>query len=143
MSDYEASPQDWVADHVERYERTGGVEGGEFNGIPCVILTTTGRKTGKIRKTPLVRVPHGEGYLVVASMGGQPKHPVWYHNVVAADTVDIQIGSEKKTYRMREATPAEETDLWPQLEDMYPDYKEYRARTEGVRHIPVLIFTPV
>jgi deazaflavin-dependent oxidoreductase (nitroreductase family) len=69
--------------------------------------------------------------------------PVWYHNVVAADTVDIQIGSDKKTYTMREANPEEEAMLWPLLEAMYPDYKDYRARTEGVRTIPVLIFSPV
>ena len=79
---------------------------------------------------------------MTASKGGMTKLPIWYHNVVAADTVDIQIRSEKKTYRMREATEEEETTLWPLLEKMYPDYKEYRARTEGVRSIPVLIFTP-
>jgi len=68
---------------------------------------------------------------------------VWYHNVVAADTVQIQIGREKKTYRMREANPVEESALWPKLEAMYPDYQQYRQRTEGVRNIPVLIFSPV
>jgi deazaflavin-dependent oxidoreductase (nitroreductase family) len=80
---------------------------------------------------------------MTASKGGMSKLPIWYFNVVAADTVDIQIGSVKKTYRMREANADEETLLWPKLEAMYPDYKEYRARTEGVRHIPVLIFSPV
>jgi F420H(2)-dependent quinone reductase len=80
---------------------------------------------------------------MTASKGGMSKLPVWYHNVVAADTVDIQIGSEKRTYRMREASAQEEATLWPLLEAMYPDYKEYRARTAGVRHIPVLIFSPV
>ena len=79
---------------------------------------------------------------MTASKGGMTKLPVWYHNVVAADSVDIQIGGDKNTYHMREATEEEETTLWPLLEEMYPDYKEYRARTEGVRSIPVLIFTP-
>ena len=80
---------------------------------------------------------------MTASKGGITKLPIWYYNVVAADFVDIQIGSDKKTYRMREATSEEEVVLWPQLEEMYPDYKEYRQRTEGVRNIPVLIFSPV
>ncbi len=94
MNDYEASPHAFVADHVEIYERTGGEEGSEFNGVPCVILSTTGRKTGKVRKSPLVRVPHGDGYLVVASMGGQPKHPVWYLNLTANPNVSLQDGPD-------------------------------------------------
>ena len=104
---------------------------------------TLGRKSGLVRKVPLLYLRQGEEVVMTASKGGMTKLPVWYHNVVAADTVDIQVGNEKKTYRMREATPEEEDRLWPQLEEMYPNYKEYRQRTDGVRHIPVLIFTPV
>lgn len=140
MSDYEASPHDWVADHVERYERTGGVEGGEFNGIPCVILTTTGRKTGKIRKTPLVRVPHGEGYLVVASMGGQPKHPVWYHNVVATPEVYLQDGADRHAYRARVADDREHDGVWQVAVSVYPDFADYQQRCE--RRIPVVVLEP-
>ena len=81
--------------------------------------------------------------VMTASKGGMSTLPLWYHNVKAAPTVQIQIGSEKREYTMREATAAEEEDLWPKLEEMYPSYREYRARTADVRHIPVLIFTPV
>ena len=124
------------------YELTGGRLWNTFLGGPVAILTVTGRKTGRVRKIPLLYLKQGDDVVMTASKGGMSKLPVWYHNVVAADTVDIQVGAEKKTYRMREATPEEEIDLWPQLEAMYPDYKEYRARTEGVRSIPILIFSP-
>jgi deazaflavin-dependent oxidoreductase (nitroreductase family) len=91
----------------------------------------------------LLFLKHGDNVVMTASKGGMSKLPIWYHNVVAASTVDIQVGAEKKTYRMREANVEEEATLWPLLEAMYPDYKDYRARTEGVRTIPVLIFEPV
>ena len=125
------------------YELTGGRLWNTFLGGPVAILTTVGRKSGQVRKVPLLYLRHGDEVVMTASKGGMSKLPIWYFNVVAADTVDIQIGSVKKTYRMREANADEETLLWPKLEAMYPDYKEYRARTEGVRHIPVLIFSPV
>jgi deazaflavin-dependent oxidoreductase (nitroreductase family) len=138
----------WIIGKVGRwqttvYELTGGRLWNTFLGGPVAILTTVGRKTGKVRKVPLLYLKQGEDVVMTASKGGMSKLPVWYHNVVAADTVDIQIGNVKKTYTMREATEAEEEVLWPQLEDMYEDYKEYRARTENVRRIPVLIFSPV
>lgn len=125
------------------YELTGGRLWNTFLGGPVAILTTVGRKSGKVRKVPLLYLRDGNNVVMTASKGGMSKLPVWYYNVAAAATSDIQIGSEKKTYRMREATAEEEIRLWPKLEAMYPDYKEYRARTEGVRHIPVLIFSPV
>ncbi len=138
----------WIISKVGRwqttvYELTGGRLWNTFLGGPVAILTTVGRKSGAVRKVPLLFLKHGDNVVMTASKGGMSTLPVWYHNVVAADTVDIQIGSDKKTYRMREATAQEETALWPLLEAMYPDYKEYRARTAGVRHIPVLIFSPV
>ena len=138
----------WIISKVGRwqttvYELTGGRLWNTFLGGPVAILTTVGRKSGAVRKVPLLFLQHGDDVVMTASKGGMSTLPVWYHNVVAADTVDIQIGSDKKTYRMREANEQEETTLWPLLEAMYPDYKEYRARTEGVRKIPVLIFSPV
>jgi len=138
----------WIISKVGRwqttvYELTGGRLWNTFLGGPVAILTTVGRKSGVVRKVPLLFLQHGDDVVMTASKGGMSTLPVWYHNVVAADTVDIQIGSDKKTYRMREANEQEETTLWPLLEAMYPDYKEYRARTEGVRKIPVLIFSPV
>lgn len=138
----------WIISKVGRwqtrvYELTGGRLWNTFLGGPVAILTTVGRKTGAVRKVPLLFLKQGDNVVMTASKGGMSKLPVWYHNVVAADTVAIQIGSEKKTYRMREATESEEVTLWPLLEAMYPNYKEYRVRTEGVRNIPVLIFSPV
>jgi len=138
----------WIISKVGRwqttvYELTGGRLWNTFLGGPVAILTTVGRKSGKVRKVPLLYLRDGDNVVMTASKGGMSKLPVWYYNVAAADTVDIQVGNVKKTYRMREANAEEETRLWPRLEAMYPDYKEYRARTEGVRHIPVLIFTPV
>jgi deazaflavin-dependent oxidoreductase (nitroreductase family) len=138
----------WIISNVGRwqttvYELTGGRLWNTFLGGPVAILTTVGRKSGLVRKVPLLFLKHGDNVVMTASKGGMSKLPVWYYNVVAADTVDIQIGKEKKTYRMREANVEEEAMLWPLLEAMYPDYKEYRQRTEGVRNIPVLIFSPV
>lgn len=138
----------WLINRLGRmqtavYELTGGRLWNTFLGGPVAILTVVGRKSGKVRKVPLLYLRDGDEVVMTASKGGMTRLPIWYHNVVAAETVDIQVGSEKKTYRMREATPAEEERLWPKLEAMYPDYKEYRQRTEGIRHIPVLIFTPV
>lgn len=137
----------WIISKVGRwqttiYELTGGRLWNTFLGGPVAILTTVGRRSGLVRKVPLLVLKHGDNVVMTASKGGMTKLPVWYHNVVAADSVDIQIGGDKNTYHMREATEEEETTLWPLLEEMYPDYKEYRARTEGVRSIPVLIFTP-
>ena len=138
----------WIISRVGRwqttvYELTGGRLWNTFLGGPVAILTTVGRKSGVVRKVPLLYLKHGDNVVMTASKGGMSKLPIWYHNVVAANTVAIQVGREKKTYRMREATAQEETTLWPLLEAMYPDYKEYRVRTAGVRHIPVLIFSPV
>lgn len=125
------------------YELTGGRLWNTFLGGPVAILSVVGRKTGALRKIPLLYLRDGDDIVMTASKGGMSTLPVWYHNVVAADTVDIQVGSEKKTYTMREAEPAEQERLWPRLEEMYPDYKDYRARTAGVRSIPILIFSPV
>ena len=141
MTGYEASPHDWVADHVERYERTGGREGGEFNGVPCVILTTTGRKSGKTRKTPLVRVSNGDGYLVIASMGGQPKHPVWYLNLVADPEVMLQDGPDRRSYRARVVEGPERDELWAVAVAAYGDYADYQERCD--RQIPVVALDPV
>ncbi|MDX1735180.1 MAG: nitroreductase/quinone reductase family protein [Halioglobus sp.] len=125
------------------YELSGGRLWNKFLGGPVAILTVVGRKTGKVRKIPLLYLKQGEDVVMTASKGGMSKLPVWYHNVVAADTVAIQVGAQKKTYRMREASEEEEQALWPQLEAMYPDYRDYRARVKDVRRIPVLIFSPV
>lgn len=138
----------WLINRVGRlqttvYELTGGRVWNKFLGGPVAILSVVGRKSGQLRKVPLLFLQHGDDIVMTASKGGMSTLPVWYYNVAAADTVDIQVGSQKKTYTMREADEQEEALLWPKLEEMYPDYKDYRARVEGVRTIPVLIFSPV
>ena len=137
----------WLINKVGRwqtavYELTGGRVWNKFLGSPVAILTTVGRKSGIERKIPLLFLMQGEDVIMTASKGGMSKLPLWYFNVKAAPAAQIQIGATKKNYRMREANEEEELILWPQLEAMYKDYKEYRARTEGLRRIPVLIFSP-
>ncbi len=128
---------------VKVYEWTGGRLWNKFLGAPVAILTTVGRKSGLVRKVPLLYLMHGDSVVMTASKGGMSKLPVWYHNVKASPEVTIQVGNQKKRYRMREANEQEEVQLWPQLEKMYPDYREYRLRTADVRRIPVLIFDPL
>ncbi|HEX5094928.1 MAG TPA: nitroreductase family deazaflavin-dependent oxidoreductase [Acidimicrobiia bacterium] len=138
--EYEPSPWDWVRDQVETYERTGGREANTFmdTGLPIIILTTRGNKTGKIRKTPLMRVEHEGEYALVASVGGAPKHPVWYFNVVAdPDAATVQDGPEPFAVRLHEATGAERDIWWKRAVAAYPPYAEYQERTERV--IPVFI----
>ncbi len=137
---YIPSPAKRAADQVETYERTDGREGGDLRGVPVIILTTRGRKTGAIRKTPLMRVNDGEEYAVVASKGGAPEHPVWYLNIRNDPTVQLQDGSVKKTYRAHEAEGAERAEWWRKATAVWPDYDDYQAKTD--RQIPLVILTP-
>ena len=137
---YEPSPWDWVANQVEKYESSGGTDGLLLEGVPCVILTTTGRKTGKLRKSPLMRVEHDGTYAVVASMGGAPKHPVWYLNLLEHPDVTIQDGPEVRQARARVASPEEKREWWPRATAVWPQYDEYQAATD--REIPVIIVEP-
>ena len=137
----------WIINKVGRwqttvYELTGGRLWNTFLGGPVAILTTVGRKTGAVRKVPFLFLKHGDNVVMTASKGGMSKLPIWYHNVVAASTVDIQVRTEKKTYRMREANVEEEETLWRRLGAVYPDDKDERARTEGERTNPVLVYEP-
>lgn len=136
MTDYEASPYDWVADHVEKYESSGGTDGLVFNGFTCIVLTTTGRKTAKLRKTPLIRVTDGDGYVAIASMGGQPTNPVWYLNLVADPHVTLQDGPTVRDYMARTTEGVERERLWKVAVGVYPEYEDYQARCE--RQIPVV-----
>ena len=122
------------------YEKTAGRLWNTFLGGQVAILTTTGRKTGALRKTPLLYIEVGERVVMAASKGGMSTAPVWYFNIQANPTVQIQIGGRKRTLLARLANAEEELDLWPKLQAMYPGFVEYRARSEGVRRIPVLIF---
>jgi F420H(2)-dependent quinone reductase len=139
-TEYAPSPQQYVADQVEKYESSGGTEGNTMQGKPVIILTTTGAKTGKIRKTPLMRVEHDGRYAVVASLGGAPKHPVWYHNVVANPTVELQDGPDKRTYTAREVTGEEKSIWWDRAVEAWPDYANYQTKTD--RQIPVFVLEP-
>jgi F420H(2)-dependent quinone reductase len=124
------------------YEFSGGRLWNTFLGGQVAILTTVGRKSGKRRKLPLLFIEDGDRVVMAASKGGMSKPPLWYHNVVANPEVEIQVGASKRAMVARHANADEELALWPKLEAMYPGFIEYRARCEGVRHIPVLIFEP-
>jgi deazaflavin-dependent oxidoreductase (nitroreductase family) len=138
--EYEPSPVQWVREQVEQYERTGGREAGTLRdtGIPVIIVTTRGRNSGKLRKTPLMRVEHDGEYALVASLGGAPKHPVWYHNLTADPrAVMIQDGPEPFDAEVREVDGDERALWWERAVAAFPPYAEYQERTE--RQIPVLI----
>lgn len=138
--DYEPSPWEPITEQVRLYESTGGREGGTLEGQPCVILTTRGRKTGKLRKSPLMRIEHDGSYAVVASMGGAPQHPVWYLNLVANPAVTLQDGEQVLDLRARTASPEEKREWWPQLTAVWAPFDDYQAKTE--RDIPVVILEP-
>ena len=138
--EYEPSTWDFVAEQVEQYEATAGREAGTLDGAPCVILTTRGRKTGKIRKAALMRIEHDGTYAVVASMGGAPQHPVWYLNLVADPDVTLQDYDKVLDLRARTATAEEKRDWWPRLTAVWPAYDDYQAATD--RDIPVVLLEP-
>ena len=139
-AEYAPSPRDYVRDTVEKYESSDGTEANTLNGRPVIILTTIGAKTGKIRKTPLMRIEHEGSYAVVASMGGAPQHPVWYHNVVANPEVELQDGPTKKRYLAHEATGEEKKEWWARATATWPDYDTYQTKTD--RQIPLFVLTP-
>ena len=136
--EYEASPTKWVREQVERYERTGGREASTLldTGLPVIIVTTRGNRSGKLRKTPLMRVEHDGEYALVGSMGGAPKHPVWVHNLRAdPEAVTIQDGPEPFDAEVREVTGDERAELWQVMLRTWPNFATYEKRTDRV--IPV------
>jgi deazaflavin-dependent oxidoreductase (nitroreductase family) len=138
--EYEPSPKKWVRDQVERYERTGGREANTLRdtGLPVVIFTTRGNKSGKIRKIPLMRVEHDGAYAMVASEGGAPKHPVWYHNLKAdPEALTVQDGPEPFDARARELSGEEREVWWRRAVAAYPPYADYQRKTD--RLIPVFL----
>ncbi len=140
QGEYEPSPEQWVRDQVEEYESSGGTQGTTIRGLPVVVLTTRGAKSGKIRKSPLMRVEHDGAYAVVASMGGAPRHPVWYHNVVADSRVELQDGPVRRDMTAREVTGEEKALWWGRAVEAYPDYADYQEKTD--RRIPVFVLEP-
>ena len=144
MSDYIPSPWQWVAEQVELYEGSGGTEGLTFRdtGLPVIIVTHRGRKTGAIRKTPLMRVVDGNNYILVASQGGAPKHPLWYHNLKANPNIEVRDRSNVYTMRVREVTDSAERErLWKIAVAAYPPYQDYQEKTERI--IPIFVAEPV
>ncbi|WP_298459116.1 nitroreductase family deazaflavin-dependent oxidoreductase [uncultured Cellulomonas sp.] len=135
--EYEPSPEKWVRDQVELYESSGGTEGLTLRGVPVVIVTSVGARSGKLRKAALMRVEHEGTYAIVASMGGAPKHPVWYHNVMADPHVELQDGPQTWDMVAREVTGEEKAQWWERAVAVWPDYDQYQAKTD--RQIPVVL----
>ena len=132
---------DWMVEHMEAYLATNGEEGHVWRGVPTLLLTTTGRRTGRSLMLPLIYGTHGDHYVVVASKGGHPQHPGWYVNLVAEPTVQVQVGAERFTARARTASGDERAALWDQMTDIWPPYNEYQTRTD--RQIPVVVLERV
>lgn len=141
IGEYEPSTAQWVRNQVDTYERSGGTEGTVMRGMPVIVLTSVGAKSGKLRKAPLMRVEHHGSYAAVASLGGSAQNPVWYQNVLAHPIVELQDGTEKWDMRAREVTGDEKALWWERAVAAFPDYAGYQEKTERV--IPVFVLEPV
>jgi deazaflavin-dependent oxidoreductase (nitroreductase family) len=139
MSEQEVvdSPTGWVAEHIKSYVESDGAEGHDWRGVPTLLLTTKGRKSGVLRRSALIYGRDGAAVLIVASKGGAPSHPSWYLNLVAEPSVDLQIGAEKFTATARTVTGDERTRLWAVMAAIWPDYDDYQAKTD--REIPLVV----
>ncbi|WP_018179683.1 nitroreductase family deazaflavin-dependent oxidoreductase [Jongsikchunia kroppenstedtii] len=140
QGEYAPSTSDWAREQADKIVESGGKEGTSMRGMPVVLLTTVGAKSGKLRRTPLMRVEHDGTYAVVASLGGAPKNPVWYYNVVANPDVELQDGTETFDLRAREVSGDEKAIWWERAVAAYPDYADYQAKTD--RQIPVFVLEP-
>jgi deazaflavin-dependent oxidoreductase (nitroreductase family) len=140
-AEYVPSPSERVRNQVASYEATDGREGGTLEGRPVVILTTTGATSGKVRKTPVMRIERDGTYIAVASAGGAPSHPAWYRNLIADAELLLQDGARVHRLRAREAFGEEKAEAWKLADSRWPHFPEYRARTE--REIPILLLEPV
>ncbi|MFF5171492.1 nitroreductase family deazaflavin-dependent oxidoreductase [Micromonospora sp. NPDC000089] len=136
------SPEGWVAEHIQRYVETAGADGHEWRpGVFTLLLTTRGRKSGKLRRTALIYGRDGDDYLVVASQGGDPRHPAWYLNLLADPEVEVQVGADRFTARARTATAEEKPRMWRTMTATWPAYDEYQTKTD--REIPVVVLERV
>jgi F420H(2)-dependent quinone reductase len=140
--EYEPSSAAWVRDQVELYESSGGTQGTTLrdSGLPVVIVTNLGARSGKLRKTPVMRVEHGGSYAMVASKGGAPEHPVWYYNLRANPRVELQDGAHRQDMVAREVSGDERAQWWKLAVDAFPNYAEYQQKTS--REIPVFVLEP-
>ena len=139
--DYEPSASGWVREHVEQIMRTGTTDGVTFKGLPTVLMTYRGARTGKVRKTPVMRVEHEGRYAAVASQGGAPANPQWYASLAAEPLIELQDGAVTREYRAREVFGDERALWWRRAVNVYPDYADYQRRTD--RQIPVFVLEPV
>ena len=135
------SPTEWARDHAEKYVESGGQEGHVWNGVPTLLLTTKGRRSGQARRTPLIYGEHDGKYVIVASLGGAPRHPLWYENLTADPHVRIQVGDKVLDANARTATPQEKPELWSLMTGIFPNYDDYQRKTD--RDIPVVVLAPV
>ena len=139
---------DWAKEHVQRYRESNGEDGHIWTGFdgsgnfPCLLLTTKGRKSGENRTTPLIYGTDGDSFVVIASQGGRPVHPGWYHNLTAEPQVEVQVKNRMFKANARTATEAERATLWPMMAEIYPPYDDYQKKAEAARQIPVVILTP-
>jgi deazaflavin-dependent oxidoreductase (nitroreductase family) len=133
------SALDWVADHTRRYVESDGADGHLWNGVPTLVLTTTGRRSGQPRRNALIYGQDGENYLIVASRGGDDHDPLWYRNLVADPQVSVQVGADRFQATARTASAEEKRRWWPTMTAIWPAYDEYQAKTE--RDIPVVVLT--
>lgn len=141
QGEYAPGSLDWAREQAEKYMESGGTAGTELKGKPVVLLTTVGARTGMLRKTPLMRVEHNGEYAIVASLGGAPKHPVWYYNVKQHPRVELQDGPVTADYEAREVFGDEKKLWWERAVQVWPDYADYQAKTD--RQIPVFVLAPV
>ena len=141
--EYEPSPYGWVREQVAEYEASGGRRANTLRdtGLPIIVVTTRGNKSGRLRKTPLMRVEHDGEYAVVASRGGAPTHPVWYWNLVKNPHVELQDGNVKRDYTAREVSGEERAVWWERAVEAWPPYAEYQTKTDRI--IPVFVLTPL
>ena len=140
--------RDWVIEHMDRYKATGGKDGHMWQGVdgkqnlPCLILTTTGRRSGKQYDTALIYGKDGDNYVIVASMGGAPKHPLWYENLAANPTVELQVMADKFTATTCTASGEERARLWTMMAEIFPTYDRYHEKAKDHREIPVDVCEP-
>jgi len=139
--EYEPGTSAWSRQQTEIYEATNGEKGGDLRGRSVIVLTSVGAKTGKLRKTALMRVEHEGVYAVVASLGGAPRNPAWYQNLKANPHVELQDGATRRDYTAREVTGDEKATWWKRAVEAWPDYATYQARTD--RQIPVFVLDPM
>ena len=137
--EYQPSTSEWARKQAETFEASDGAEANTLRGVPIILLTSVGAKTGKLRKTPLMRVEHDGQYAVVASQGGAPTHPVWFHNVLKNPHVELQDGADRADYDAHLAEGEERAIWWERAVAVWPDYAEYQKRTD--RQIPVFVLT--